>query len=86
MIEIKKSLSGYTEYQFKELVKAILDAEPENQRDTLLLHFKEIAPHPAGTDLLYYPEPGVDDSPDGVTQTVQAWCLANGLPGLKPRF
>ncbi|WP_353620523.1 bacteriocin immunity protein [Pseudomonas sp. MWU13-3659] len=86
MIEIKKSLSDYTEFQFTALIKAIYEAESEGQRDTLLLHFEEVVPHPAGTDLLYYPEPGADDSPEGVTATIQAWCMANSLPGFKPRF
>ncbi|WP_323550902.1 MULTISPECIES: bacteriocin immunity protein [unclassified Pseudomonas] len=46
----------------------------------------KLLPHPAGSDLLYYPQPGADESPEGVVQEIQTWCLANGVPGLKSAF
>ncbi|NCE89791.1 bacteriocin immunity protein [Pseudomonas sp. L13] len=49
----------------------------------LLELFRQIADHPDGTDLIFYPEPGADNSPEGVAQTVKAWRIANGLPGFK---
>ncbi|OCR22811.1 colicin transporter [Pseudomonas syringae] len=82
----KTKLSDYTEHQFMKFIEAILDAETESQRDELLYHFKTVVPHPASTDLLFYPEDGADDSAEGVVRTIQEWCLANGHPGFKPRF
>jgi type I site-specific restriction-modification system R (restriction) subunit len=85
-MELKNALSDYTEYQFKELITAIQDAETESQRDNFLLHFKKIVSHPAGTDLIYYPEPGAVSSAEGITETVKKWREANGLPGFKSVF
>ncbi len=83
-MELKDSLRHYTEYQFKMFIKAIEDAETENQQAELIVHFNKIVPHPAGSDLLFYPEPGADDSAEGVVKEIQKWCLDNGIPGLRP--
>ncbi|WP_192981943.1 bacteriocin immunity protein [Pseudomonas sp. EggHat1] len=79
----KDSLSEYTELEFIELVRSIGRCKSESERDELLDHWERLVQHPAGTDLLYYPEDGVDDSPEGVTRTVKGWRAANGLPGFK---
>ncbi len=44
---------------------------------------EQLTEHPAGSDLIYYPEEGADHSPEGITQTVKEWRAANGLPGFK---
>ncbi|QVQ79218.1 bacteriocin immunity protein [Pseudomonas lundensis] len=49
----------------------------------LLLHFEKVSEHPAGSDLIYHPEPGADNSPEGVTQIVKEWRASKGLPGFK---
>ena len=49
----------------------------------LLLHFEKVSEHPAGSDLIYYPEPGADNSPESVTQIVKEWRAAKSLPGFK---
>jgi hypothetical protein len=85
-MKLKTSLADYTEQEFKALISAIDNSGTEEERGSLLEHFNKIVPHPAGSDLLYYPEDGADESPEGVVQTIQAWCLANDLPGFKPRF
>lgn len=82
----KGSYSEYTEYQFIELIRELQSAETESERNLILDHLAGIIPHPAGPDLLYYPEPGADDSPEGVTQIIKEWCEANGLPGFKSQF
>lgn len=48
-------------------------------------HFwlRELAGHPDGTDLVFYPEPGEDNSAEGVTKTVKTWRAAQGLPGFE---
>ena len=81
-----ENISDYTEAQFVRLIKRILieDAsETDELADKLLLHFRKIVGHPSGMDLIYHPEHGADDSPEGITETVKQWREANGLPGFK---
>ncbi|SDT41117.1 Colicin immunity protein / pyocin immunity protein [Pseudomonas asplenii] len=80
---LKIQLADYTEQEFKALIQAIEDAKTEEERGELVDHFNKIVPHPAGSDLLFYPEAGEDDSADGVARTVSDYCRANGLPGFK---
>ncbi|WP_323151081.1 bacteriocin immunity protein [Pseudomonas glycinae] len=84
---LKSSISEYTETEFvallEELVKEDEEAEDDGRADLLLLHFEKISEHPAGSDLIYYPETGADSSPRGVTQIVEEWRASQGLPGFK---
>jgi protoporphyrinogen oxidase len=84
---LKNSISEYTEAEFiallEELAKEDEEAESDDRADLLLLHFEKISEHPAGSDLIYYPEPGADSSPQGVTKIVKEWRAAQGLPGFK---
>lgn len=82
-MELKSHMADYTEQEFKALIQAIEDAKTEDERGELVDHFNKIVPHPAGSDLLFHPEAGEDDSTDGVTRTVGNYCRANGLPGFK---
>jgi len=82
-MELKSNLDEYTEQEFKALIQAIDDADSEEARGELVEHFNKIVPHPAGSDLLFYPEDGADDTADGVTRTVKEWLAAQGLPGFK---
>lgn len=82
-MESKEKLADYTEDEFKSLIQAIDDAETESQQAELVEHLNKIVPHPAGSDLLFYPEPGADESAEGIVQIIKAWCTANGLPGFK---
>ncbi|WP_016598339.1 bacteriocin immunity protein, partial [Yersinia pestis] len=34
-------------------------------------------------DLIYYPEDGADDSPEGILELVKKWRAENGKPGFK---
>jgi protoporphyrinogen oxidase len=83
----KSSISEYTEGEFvallEELAKEDEEAENDDRADMLLLHFEKISEHPAGSDLIYYPESGADNSPEGVTRIVKDWRAAQGLPGFK---
>jgi len=86
---MKASFSDYTEDQFIRLIEQILieDAsETDELADKLLLHFRKIVGHPSGMDLIYHPERGADDSPEGIAETVKQWREANGLPGFKSRL
>ena len=84
---MKKIISDYTEAQFASFIQDTLVANSSGASDEvmadLLDQFCEIADHPAGTDLIYYPEEGADNSAEGITQTVKTWRAANGLPGFK---
>jgi protoporphyrinogen oxidase len=84
---LNRSFSEYTEAEFiallQELAKEDEEAENDDRADLLLLHFEKISEHPAGSDLIYYPEPGADNSPEGVTQIVKDWRAAQGLPEFK---
>ncbi len=84
---MKKNISDYTEAQFASLIQEIFAANSSGASDEvmadLLDQFCEIAGHPAGTDLIYYPEDGADDSAEGITQTVKTWRASKGLPGFK---
>ncbi|MCO7515818.1 bacteriocin immunity protein [Pseudomonas guariconensis] len=84
MITLKEKLSDYTESEFLLLVKEICRAVGgEAYQDKLLEHFIEVTSNPAASDWIYYPPPGADDSPEGITRTVKEWRAANGLPGFK---
>lgn len=84
---LKNSFSEYTEAEFvallEELAEEDEEAESDGRADVLLLHFEKISEHPAGSDLIYYPEPCADNSPEGVVQIVKDWRAAQGLPGFK---
>lgn len=83
LVESKDKLADYTEDEFKSLIQAIDGAEAESQQAELVAHLNKIVPHPAGSDLLFYPEPGAGESAEGIVQTIKDWCTANGLPGFK---
>lgn len=84
LIRNKNSISDYTEDQFITLIRELDGAATERKRNMLVGHFNKVVPHPAGSDLLYFPEPGADYSDEGVVRTIREWCSANGLPGFKP--
>jgi protoporphyrinogen oxidase len=82
----KSSFSDYTEAEFIELLEELAkedESETDDRADLLLLHFEKISEHPAGSDLIYYPETGADNSPKGVAKIVEEWRSANSLPGFK---
>lgn len=81
------SFSEYTEAEFVQLLEALAkedwEAENDHCADLLLLCFEKISEHYSESDLIYYPEPGADNSPEGVTQIVKEWRAAQGFPGFK---
>ncbi|AVX93397.1 bacteriocin immunity protein [Pseudomonas psychrophila] len=76
--------SEYTESEFVALLQRIIGHDgSESEVDQLVFHFEEISEHPDGSDLIFYPKEGADESAEGITQTVKAWRAARGLPGFK---
>lgn len=86
MIE-KSKISDYSESEFLELLELIFEtngAQPDEILDPLLEHFEAITEHPAGTDLIYWPETKEQGTPGQILQIVKAWRQANGKDGFKP--
>jgi len=83
---MKKNLSDYTEAEFLRFMQEIRTANKnasDDVLDPLLDLFCSITEHPDGTDLIYYPDEGVNNSNEGINETVKKWRAANGLPGFK---
>ncbi|QOF83751.1 MULTISPECIES: bacteriocin immunity protein [unclassified Pseudomonas] len=81
-----KRITDYTEDEFIRLVDEIRAANKsasDGVLGELLENFCEITEHPDGTDLIYYPEEGADNSSAGIALAVKTWREANGLPGFK---
>lgn len=80
-------ISDCTEEQFIGLLQEIFTSNrngtPEAVLADMLDNFCELAEHPAGTDLIYWPEDEAQCTPEGITETVKEWRAANGLPGFK---
>ncbi|MEB0047999.1 MULTISPECIES: bacteriocin immunity protein [unclassified Pseudomonas] len=79
-------MSEYTEAEFVSFMQEIFTANkgsPDEVLDPLLDELERLTEHPTGSDLIYYPEDGADNSAEGITQTVKEWRAANGLPGFK---
>ena len=83
---MKKAFSEYTEIEFiselDHLINTCSTASDDVLAD-LLETFENVTGHPAGSDLIYYPQPGADTSAEGITKTIKEWRAANGLPGFK---
>lgn len=80
-----KKLSDYSEREFLDLVRKICRAEGLTEEDDnrLVREFRRLAEHPLGSDLIFYPDDGKDDSPEGIVKEVKEWRQANGKPGFK---
>lgn len=81
----KQTLFEYRRADFLAYVQWITDRgyRSEAERDAALDHFVAVVPHPAKSDLLYWPEEGADTSPEGITDEIERYCLANGIPAFK---
>ena len=76
---------NYTVDQFLELVRKLFDVSDTSEAEDIknIIEFKRLTEHPDGSDLIYYPRDGREDSPEGVVREVKEWRLANGKPGFK---
>ncbi|NDK99590.1 bacteriocin immunity protein [Photorhabdus bodei] len=84
-MELKSKLEEYTETEFLELISMIFEGKysSEAEHDAIVNNIVRVSEYPAGTDLLYYPEDGIEDSPEGVLKVVKEWRARNGKPGFK---
>ncbi|WP_247919151.1 bacteriocin immunity protein, partial [Yersinia pseudotuberculosis] len=53
-----KSICDYTESEFLELVKELFNVEKTTEEEDInnLIEFKRLCEHPAGSDLIFYPD------------------------------
>ncbi|MDD9338933.1 MAG: bacteriocin immunity protein [Providencia heimbachae] len=81
----KNNISDYTELEFLDFVKKIFNVENTTEEEDVknILLFKKLTEHPDGADLIYYPNEGREDSPEGVVKEVKEWRAKNGKPGFK---
>lgn len=82
------NISDYTEAEFISFIQKIRTINKmgsDEELGELLAQFRKLTGHPDGTDLMFYPEPGQDNSAEGVTRTVKEWRAAQGLPGFKEK-
>ncbi|MDC9581212.1 bacteriocin immunity protein [Xenorhabdus sp. PR6a] len=84
-MKLKNSINDYTEEEFLKLLQIICDSDTETEEEhrVLVRHFRKVTEHPSGSDLIYFPKEGEDDSPAGILKTVKEWRRNNGKPGFK---
>lgn len=84
-MKLKNKFEEYTETEFLEILNKIwaADVSTEEEHDKLIEHFSKITEHPQGNGLIFYPEAGVEDSPEGILKVVKEWRAANGRTGFK---
>jgi hypothetical protein len=84
-MKLKNKFEEYTESEYKALIQRLFEGDysSEAQLDELVENIVNTSEHPNGSDVLYFPEEGVEDSPDGVLKTIKQWRTANGKPHFK---
>lgn len=84
-MELKDKYEDYTESEFLDLIRNICDANTESEalHNIWVRNFTKVIEHPDGSDLIYYPDAGADESPEGILKTVKKWRAENGKPGFK---
>lgn len=76
------SLQEFTEQEFTELARKILLAEFENTEGLLkaATEFVLLSGHPAGTDLICYPQDFNITTPQSMVEVIKSWRDQQGLP------
>ncbi|PHN78513.1 MULTISPECIES: bacteriocin immunity protein [Pseudomonas syringae group] len=87
---MKEKIEDYTEEEFFDFLR---EFSPERNKlegkeygayiDVLLQHFIKVTEHPAQSDVIFYPEEGQEDSPEGVLKVIKEWRAQTGKPGFK---
>lgn len=80
-----KDLKDYTEEEFLLFVKKIYGSSylTEEKQVEAVFEFERLTEHPDGSDLIYYPRDGREDSPEGIVKEVKEWRALNGKSGFK---
>lgn len=89
-MKLKDRFEDYSEAEFLEFLEEFFenknnleDEEFDKHINQLAAHFEKITEHPGKNGVIFHPEEGVEDSPQGVLQVVKEWRAANGKPGFK---
>ncbi|WP_081498338.1 bacteriocin immunity protein [Pseudomonas psychrophila] len=82
------NISDYTEAEFLDFVSNIYNCNnelypTEESHIAAVFEFKRLTEHPDGSDLIYYPREGREDSPEGIVKEVKEWRESNGKHGFK---
>lgn len=79
-----KLISDMSEAEFLGFVQKIYQSEYATEKDQVaaVMEFERLSEHPAGSDLLYYPDPG-KSGPEAVVAEIKNWRAANGKSGFK---
>lgn len=81
MIGQKRSISDYTQAEFRMIVEELIQAAGTSAwQDRLLEHFIDVVEHPAGSDLIYHPASEAQGCAGQVIADVVAWRRSQGLP------
>jgi hypothetical protein len=82
---LKNKLEDYTESEYKALIQRLFEGNysSEAELDEIVETIVNTSEHPSRSDVLYFPEEGVEDSPEGVLNTIKTWRAANGKPDFK---
>lgn len=77
------NISDYTEAEFLIFVQSVLAANtsPDEILDPLLFEFVRLCEHPAGTDLIYWPEDMKQQTAESITEIVKK---SGALPMVYP--
>ncbi|WP_122386231.1 bacteriocin immunity protein [Pseudomonas savastanoi] len=86
----KEELEDYTEEEFLEFLRGLSSQHIQlhgdefvKHMDRLVKHFVKVTEYPAQTDVIFYPEEGQEDTPEGILKTIKEWRAKNGKPGFK---
>lgn len=84
-------LEDYTEAEFLNFLNELFMEHPdldgpahEQHISKVVDHFERVTEHPDGSDVIFYPPEGAEDSPQGILDRVKEWRATNGKPGFKP--
>lgn len=83
---IHSTVSDYTEAEFLKYLNRLFYVDGTEGEETVRqwrAHFRMVTEHPAGTDLLYWPETGKTGEPEEVLKEIREWRKQNGKPGFK---
>lgn len=77
-------ISEFTEEEFLKFVKKIYNDEyaTEEEHTEAILEFKVLAEHPAGSDLIFYPEPD-KIGPEAIVKEIKEWRAAQSKSSFK---
>ncbi|MCS4313234.1 hypothetical protein M2397_003542 [Pseudomonas sp. BIGb0381] len=80
-----KTIPEYSESEFLSLINSLVDhsLKTEKDRDAVIQAIVGAAEHPDGTDIIFYPPEGAEDTPVGILKRIKEWRAANGKPGFK---